>query len=186
MREETGERRAYIEAVSRMVVADVAADELEFFDELVVEYYEDPNPPRSADAALGSGFGEALVAITPAAMAMATAVLSHIATELAEVLKEEATASLSAGLRRLFHPEAKTETPAEGPEQRPGEGPDEAPEQALEEGSEPAPDEGPTPLTKEQLEEIRRIARREARRFGVDPTTATNMAYALVGALAIA
>jgi hypothetical protein len=162
MWDETEEGRNYVEAVSRLVVAEIDADELEFFDELVEEYYEDPHPPKAADAAMGSGFGETLVAITPAAMAMATAVLSHVLTELTGVLKEETTEALKAALQRLFRPEEEGKTPESGD------------------------DEGPAPFTKEQLEEIRRIARREARRFGVDSTTATNMAYAVVGALAVA
>jgi hypothetical protein len=141
---ETQEGRQYIENVSKSIVTQISPEEMEFFDELVAEYYEDPTPPRSKDAELGFGIGGVIVAITPAAIAMVTAVISYLLTEVTDIVKDKTTENL----KDIF-----------------------------------SKDKDPEPYTKEQLKQIRKIARREAKRFGMDTATANDMSDAMVGLL---
>lgn len=153
---ETDEGRAFIEELSRNMVADVAPEELDMFDELADEYYEDPSPPdasaEASDDALGFGMSEMLIAATPAALAVAGSVVSFVVQEAIGAASDEA---LGAVLRRVFK---KEQAPADAP---------------------------PPTLTKEQLEQVNRLALEQAQAFGLDPDTAQKMAQALVGTLAI-
>ena len=159
---ETAEGRAYVEEVSRCVVDEVAPEELDLFGDLMAEYFADPTPPAAGDVqrddALGFGLGEALIAVTPAAAAMVTAVLAHVLAEAGDALKEESGNRVKDAIKRLFNPEK------EEAEKRPR----------------------PQPLSTDQMKQVRRIARREAIKFGLDPDVASKMATALIGALALA
>ncbi|GAI16876.1 unnamed protein product, partial [marine sediment metagenome] len=44
----------------------------------------------------------------------------------------------------------------------------------------------PQLLTKDQLEQVKKLARRQAGRFGMEPTQANKMADALIGAIVLA
>lgn len=147
---ETAEGRKYIEKFSKTIVSEVAPDELEFFDELVAEYYEDPSPQASKDAALGFGVG-GLAVVTPAVIAMLTTVLSYL---LAEVTPEVIKRTLDDIIKR--------------------------------EEQEAQKEAGAVSLTKEQLDLVMKIARREAGRHGVEATVAANLAKAVVGAIVLA
>jgi len=45
---------------------------------------------------------------------------------------------------------------------------------------------GPTPLSQDQLRQVKRIARSQAKKYGMDPEMAGKMAEALIGALVLA
>lgn len=99
--------RDLITALSREIVADVAPEEADLFDDLVQEYYEDPTPPgerprtRGADP-LGFGLDGMVIAMTPAVTAMVTAIgtlainlaMEAFAGAGADVIREKATALL--------------------------------------------------------------------------------------------
>ncbi len=106
----SNEGQAYIELVSRSVVAEVAADELEFFDELAAEYHKDPSPPNVGDAELGSGLGAGLAAITPAAIAMVTAVVSNILGD--EAVRKNTADFIKQGLRDILGSESLDKEPS--------------------------------------------------------------------------
>lgn len=154
---DTEEGRDYVETVSRSIVREAAGDELEFFDELAAEYFKDPSPPRPRDPALGSGLGEGLAAVTPAAIAMASAVLSNLLGGATDAIRDDGGATIKQKLSELFR------------------------RQREDEGTKAAP----APLTQEQLKRVKTIAKREAKRFGIDDKTAKNMADALIGAIVL-
>ena len=152
---ETDEGRKLVEELSKSVVSEVAPEELDLFDELVQEYFDDPAPPdlsaQASDDALGFGMSEMLVAATPAAMAMASAVVGFVLSEAIEADQEE---SVGLVLKRLFKKGKVT-------------------------------DEGPPPLDKAQLEQVKKLALEQAQAFGMKPDEAKKMTDALIGSLAL-
>jgi hypothetical protein len=78
--------RDYVTEISRTVVAQTAPQELEIFDLMVENYFHDPKPPdfskRTRDGALASDLGTMIVALTPAATAMASTVLAYLFSEM--------------------------------------------------------------------------------------------------------
>jgi hypothetical protein len=110
---ETNEGRQTIEQVSRHLVTEVAPEELGLFDALMADYFADPTPPDPADAdsdgPLEFGLGEALVAVTPAAAAVATAVLTYILTEVIKTTQVESAKAITNKIKKLFNLKEKTE-----------------------------------------------------------------------------
>ena len=156
---ETPDGRVYVERISKEIVSDIAPEELDLFDELIDEYYDNPAPPdlssAKGDDPLGFGVSAALMAaVTPAAAAMVSAVLAYVLKEVVKAVQEESADAIKKQIRSLFHLEKKGD--------------------------------GPEPLTQDQLEAVKKIARREAKKFGMEPDQARNMANALVGCLALA
>ena len=94
---------------SRQVVHEVASEEDELFDELVKEYFQDPNPPaqlsEAGDDPLGSGLSELLIAATPAAVAMVSTVLTYLLTEIIKTTHEDTVETLKQKLKQLFQPD---------------------------------------------------------------------------------
>jgi hypothetical protein len=164
----SAEQKTYLEDVTRGIVSDVAPEELDLFDELLDEYYADPNPPdleaQAVDEALAFGLPEVMVAVTPAAAAMVQAVVNFLLSEVAKSLKEESLEALKEGsstaLKDLIQGLFKR---------------DDAKEK-----------DGPEPLSQEQLKKVKQIARRKAKEFGLDPDTAKKMSEALIGSLVLA
>ena len=160
---ETAEGRKFVEEVSKNIVTQVAPEELDMFDELVEEYFQNPTPPdRSATASddpLGFGLGETLAAVAPAAAAMVSAVLTYIVTEAIKAGQEETTAIVKQKIKALFNPDK------ESPGQK--------------------TDKEIPPLTKEQMEQVKKLARKQAIQFGIKPEQAEKMANALIGSLAL-
>jgi hypothetical protein len=158
MLNDSSQNKEYIEDVSKAIVSDVAPEELDLFDELVAEYYEDPTPPdlseKDVDDELAFGIGEMLIPVTPAAAAMVTTVLNFLLTEVIKVVKEENGKTIKEIISDFIRPEKSDKEELE-------------------------------PLTVEQLKQIRRIARKQARSFGMDPDIAKKMAESLIGALAL-
>lgn len=154
----SSQNKEYIDGVSKVIVSDVAPEELDLFDELVAEYHEDPNPPdfseKEEDEELAFGIGETVVPVTPAAAAMVTTVINFLLTEVIKVVKEENGKTIREILSDFLRSEKRDK-------------------------------EGSEPLTVEQLKQIRRIARQQARSFGMNPDMAKRMAESLVGALAL-
>lgn len=158
---DTPEGRKYIEDVSKHIVAEYASEELDLFDELMAEYIADPTPPdlstSSEDDALAFGLNEVIVAVTPAATAMTTAVLAYIIKDFAPLIQEKSAEWIKANINRIF---AKKD--------------------------EKKGDDGFQPLTRDQLKEVKRIARRQAKKFGMETDMAHKMVEALIGALVLA
>jgi len=163
---ETTEGRKFIQEVSKSIVVQIAPEELDLFDDLVSEYLQDPTPPDlttgAKDDPLGFGLAETLVAITPAAMAIVNIVLNHLMTESVKAAQEESAEVIKKKIKALFNPEKKDDRSANKLET------------------------DLPPLTKEQLEQVRKLARKQAIAFGIAPAKASQMVDALVGSLALA
>jgi hypothetical protein len=155
---DTEEGRAFIAEVSKNVVSQVAPEELDLFDDLVQEYFDDPTPPdpeeAASDDALGFGLGGALVAATPAVAAMANVVLGFLLTEVINIAKDQAGGMAVEKLRAHFSTRGESGT-------------------------------GSPPLTTEQLVKVKQLASDQAKAFGMDDDEARKMADALVGSLAL-
>lgn len=158
---ETTEGQRYVEDVSKFIVAEVAPEELDLFEELTEYYYEDRSPPDRAETAgddsLAFGLAEVIVPVTPAALALVIAVLNYLFAETTAALEDEGEGWLKERLGQIFPSEDKDRNKTRERE----------------------------PYTNEQLKQIRRIARREARRFGMDSDMANKMADVLIGRLAL-
>lgn len=154
----TSEGQKLIQEISKDIVIVVAPEEMDLFDELVMEYFQDPTPPNVSesqkDDPLGFGIEETLIAVTPAAAAVANIVINHILTEFIKITESESAEAVKRKIKALFTPEIKDQT-------------------------------DPVPLTKEQLENIKKLARLQAIRRGVKPDRAEKIANELIGLLAI-
>ncbi len=157
--------KALVTEYTRQVVDQVAPEEGDIFDDLIGEYFANPVPPisdpKQSDDELGFGSGEILTAVTPAATAVVSAVLSYVKSEIIKSSQEETASAIKQKIKVLFADFNKT---AEVPSKK---------------GKEEI-----TQLTKEQLEVIRTVAVREGRAFGLHKNDAQKMALALIGILA--
>jgi hypothetical protein len=155
-----------IHDISKDLVMDFAPEEMDLFDELVVEYFHDPTPPdfsaKPVDDPLAFGLDEVLVAVTPAAAAMVHAVLNHLMAESLNVAKEEGAEAVRKKIRGIFkNEEQQDEKPVKKDNKE------------------------IRPLNREQMEQVKKLARKQAIQFGIKPDKAEKMANALIGALAL-
>jgi hypothetical protein len=98
---DSNEARELIAEVSRNIVAGVAAEELELFDELAQDFFEHPQPTgssTSADDPLGFGL-ETLAAVTPAALAMVQVVVVYLASEVIKAARDETAKAVTSRVR---------------------------------------------------------------------------------------
>ena len=156
---QTPEGDAFVRELSKGLVEQFAPEELDMFDELYSEYQENPTPPApdsGSDDALGSGLGEILVAVTPAASAMVTTVVSFVLGEVLKASQNEASEKIKQKVKAVFNP-----NPA------------------------PSAKEDAVPLSQEQLDQVRKLAAKRAMDFGLPANQAKKMALALVGSLSL-
>ena len=155
-----------VAALARDAVASTAPEELPLFRRTSEAYFEDPSQvlasPKSKDEALGFGVEAAVVLVSPAALAVATSVVQYLATEVGGALKEEVGPRIKDLIESLF----KRDDPST-------DGDD------TEKAKKPEPPE----LTKEQLDEVHRVANTVARRL-LPADRASTLADAVVGRLA--
>ncbi len=108
---ETAEGRALIADLSKTIVMQVAPEELDLFDELIEDYFEDSAPPDLSisddDEALGFGTGEALVIVTPAVAAAVSGVATYILKEVLKTVQEESASLLTRRVKNFFNPRGK-------------------------------------------------------------------------------
>lgn len=104
---ETKEGRQLITEVTKGVVAQTAPEELELFDEMTEQYFQDPTPPKQSDSqgddALAFGLEYTIIAVTPAVTAMVSVVLSFLLQEVVKATREESTALIKQKLKELFN-----------------------------------------------------------------------------------
>ncbi len=110
---ETTEWRQLVVDLSKQMVTQVAPEELDLFDELIEEYFDNPTPPDLSESddedALGFGLNELAMAITPAAAAAASSAVGYILSEVLKSAQEEGAAILAKKVRKLLNPEDKAE-----------------------------------------------------------------------------
>ena len=145
-----------ITELSKEIVSQVAPEEMDLFDELMQEYFDDPTPPDlsmdDSDDPLGFGLGDMMVAITPAAAAVVVTALGFLVSTIQQFPKGD-PAPLSYGEVRRFLTARKKETSVE------------------------------SPLTPVQLEDLRHITQTTAIQYGMEDDRAEAMTNALLVAL---
>jgi hypothetical protein len=145
-----------IRDLSKKLIAEIAPEELEIFDELFNEYPTSSHSPESGlDDALGFGVNALIVAATPAAKAAVTAVLSFVASEIVSNAKNESAVIIDQKIKALFN-RGQNKTKEELP-----------------------------PLSKDTLNHIRKLAAKSARAQGLPEDQSQKIASALVGLLAL-
>ena len=150
------EQSGLVDEISKELVAEIAPEELDLFDELAAGYHANPNPPdasRGGDDALGFGLDAALIATSPAAMAAVSACLGYLLQVATDALKDQTKTAIQEQVKKLFA--AKKSGPAQ------------------------------LHLDADQLARARSLAASEARRFGLSKADADRLADALAGRLAI-
>lgn len=98
----TPEGQAFIKDLARETVSQIAPEEMDLFDEMAEDYFADPTPQQNegaSDDALGFGLEAALIAVTPAATAMASAVIGFLVNEVMDSTTDRA---IEVVLRRIF------------------------------------------------------------------------------------
>jgi hypothetical protein len=162
---QTPEGRKLVQEISKDIVVEIAPEEMDLFDELIMEYFQDPTPPnlsaKPKDDPLGFGLGEVLIAATPAVAAMVDVVLNYLINESIKAAQGESAEFIKRKIKGLFNPEKKEEKTSKT-------GQDDV-----------------EPLTKEQLEQVKKLARKQAIKFGIGSDKAEKMANALIGSLAL-
>lgn len=147
----------WIDEISKELVAEVAPEELDLFDELAEAYHANPNPPErtrgGGDSALGFGLDAAITAASPAAMAAVSACFGYLIQIAGDAFKDQTRDFITVQVKALFGKKAS------------------APVQLH--------------LDPAQLARARDLAASEARRFGLSKDEADRLANALAGRLAM-
>lgn len=178
---DTQEGRQVIDEISKGIVIQVAPEEVDLFDDLVQEYYENPTSETSSEAgkddALGFGAQEMVVALTPAVVGMVKVVLDHILSESLDTVKDEGASWAQARIKALFKSASTTSAKQENTDSA-GDGTEQVEKQAA------PPDQGIN-LSKESLVKIQQLAKKQARSYGIASKEAEQMANALIGQLVL-
>jgi hypothetical protein len=149
--------------LARSAVSRAAPEELPLFRATSDAYFENPEAVAakgSGDEMLGFGVGDALVLVTPVALAVSRDVLTFVLEQLRSQAREHGKEAIDRLVSRLLDREEK---PA-------AEGPAEAAD--------------PPDLTEDQLEQVRALAIEKARQLKLAPDKAELLADSLVGSLA--
>ena len=159
MTESSGDRALIVE-VSRDVVAAVAPEEIVLFRPMSAAYFDAPDRLGQApkDDMLGFGASEAVVALTPVALSVISAVITYLRGEVARATGKEVgqivDEQVHALFRRFHHGE---------------------------QGAAPTP----SGLSKDQLAAVGRLAFEHARALHVGEGRAHLLADAVVGGLVL-
>jgi hypothetical protein len=151
--------------LARSAISRAAPEELPLFRATSEAYFENPGAVAakgSGDEMLGFGVGDALVLLTPVALAVSRDVLNFVLEQLRSQAREHGKEAIDRLVSRLLNRDEKT---AAEP---------------------PAAEPGPPDLTEEQLEEVRALAVEKARQLKLAPDKAELLADSLVGSLATA
>ncbi len=142
-------------------IRGAAPDEEWLFESTRDAYFRDPRKVMRADASSGDtlGFGldvgPAIVAITPIALEVATSVVRYAASLVGSAVRDEAAPRLRALVRQLLKASATNASTPDAPQ-----------------------------LTREQFEEIRRVAVETATNLHLSQDRAALLADAMIGRLA--
>jgi hypothetical protein len=163
------EERSFIIEISQSVVGEIAPEEMDLFDELMQEYFNNPSPPdlskQAKDDALGFGLGEVLLAFAPAVAAALRAVMDHLLGQAMNDVKEEGATAIRNRIKDLLNPEKISETPDQQKKDKKNDSLD---------------------FSRGHLAAVRKIARAEAKKFGLTDEDAEKLAGVLIGKLALA
>ncbi|MFJ5958832.1 hypothetical protein ACIQC5_23070 [Paenarthrobacter sp. NPDC092416] len=141
-------------SLARRALERAAPDELMFFDDAAAEYFADRGKALSAGKRDETlGFGIELALLAPFALAVAEYVVGLIGDLVADAVKDVANPRIAAVLSKLM-PATSSKDVATGQD-----------------------------LTREQRQRVYEAAVAEGQRLGLETSTATLLAHAVVGAL---
>jgi hypothetical protein len=154
--------RELVYQVSLQILEQIAPEEVEIFPELAEEFYTNPELPElsgnSTDDELAFGLDGSLIPVSHAIISAVIYVLNYLVTDVLKEAKGEISEALKTKIKALFENEKLDGKPKKGKI---------------------------TPiLTKEELELVKKMARKQARIFGLGEADARKLADALVGSLA--
>jgi hypothetical protein len=148
--------RALVVALARQIVAQVAPEEDDLFDEMVNDYFANPSPPELAgshtDEPLAFGLSDLLVAVTPAAAAVASTAIAFIAGDSSEAVPQADAGQTLEQIKQVLQDKQAADAEA-------------------------------LTLSHEQLDELRQLMRATAARYGMDPAQSDEMANAVLVSL---
>lgn len=102
------ESRQLLTEISKEFIAEMVPDELEYADELLEEYYQNPpQDPDHSDDPLAFG-SDILVAVTPVIAMVLDVVFRFLVDETIKSAKEEAAALIAQKIKAVFNPAANT------------------------------------------------------------------------------
>lgn len=109
----TTEDRELIVELSKQIVEQMAPEETDLFDELMESYFVDPSPPdltaNPGDDPLGFGVNDLMVAVTPAAAAVASAAIAFVMSVLAKAARDEGAEQIRRRLKSALRDKRNTE-----------------------------------------------------------------------------
>lgn len=150
-----------ISELSRDLISEVAPQELPLFRATSAAYFKNPDRVLTTQAGkddlLGFGTGEAMMLLTPVALAVSTEVVKFLVEEVKKSTREESKILISETVKAFFKRFRKEK----------------------EENKMPT-------LSPEQLAQVQEIAIKEARRLKLSEKHVKLLANAIVGSLAIA
>lgn len=157
------QEQTLIAELAREEVARLAPQELPLFRATSQAYFRDPDKgllnQKVKDDMLGFGVGEAVTLLTPFILPVITAAVAFVAAEVKKHLQDEATATITDLVKRLFR--------------RPGH-------------AESTKKDTDISLTAEQLAGVRQAALEKALQLKMPQEQAVLLADSLVGRLALA
>ena len=171
--------------LARDVVIEIAPHELPMFRLQSEAYFKDPDSALEGHAGkedmLGFGAGAAAAFLTPAVLAVTTAVVKFAAEEAKKSVQDEGADLISDIVKRMFkkfRPEEKKEGEGRKDESKKD-------ESKKDESKKDKGKEGPLPLTPEQLKKVRELAFEQALQLRLSENTAETLAESLVGSLVV-
>lgn len=103
---ETTEGKAFIQEISKRIITEISPEELDLFEELIDEFFQNPipavNSEQNKDDLLGFGIDEIIIALTPATAAMVIAAINYISTQIIEITKESSAKTVKKRISELF------------------------------------------------------------------------------------
>jgi hypothetical protein len=104
MSTETHEDRELVAELSKLVVQEIAPEELMFFDEILQDYFSNPNALKetSSKNPLAFGVDDIFIAMTPAIIASISALAEFVKLEVVRNAQERSASAIKKILKELI------------------------------------------------------------------------------------
>lgn len=149
--------------LARDIISQTAPQEMPLFRANSEAYFKNPDKAlagkKGKDEMLGFGAGEAVVLLTPVALAVTTEAVKFVVEEVKKSVKDESSSLIGETVKKMF----KKFRPEQKKEEK----------------------KTPPSLTPEQLERVREIALQKARQLKLSEARAKLLADAVAGSLAV-
>ena len=147
--------RELIEEISKNVVVEVAPEEEDMFDELMGEYFQNPTPPDLSAKPKDDPLAFGVNEMLFAITPAVAAMVDAVLNHVATEFIKAAKGESKESIKKIVKKLFSNDS------------------------------KDIKPLDKEQLEQVKKLAKKQAIKFGIQPDKAENMAIALIGSLAL-